>query len=115
MSSRAISSAGERFVHTEEVTGSIPVSPTRISAAHGPHRQAMLSSVPAGPVEGFVDTEVTNGFDTKPPEGRRGGGDSGPQRQRRASKEQRERRARECRPGCLRNRPDESDGQPGAA
>src|SRR4029453_10259385 len=26
--SRAISSAGERFVHTEEVTGSIPVSPT---------------------------------------------------------------------------------------
>ena len=25
---RAISSAGERFVHTEEVTGSIPVSPT---------------------------------------------------------------------------------------
>ena len=27
-SSRAISSAGERFVHTEEVTGSIPVSPT---------------------------------------------------------------------------------------
>ncbi len=28
MRSRAISSAGERFVHTEEVTGSIPVSPT---------------------------------------------------------------------------------------
>ena len=28
-SSRAISSAGERFVHTEEVTGSKPVSPTR--------------------------------------------------------------------------------------
>jgi hypothetical protein len=26
--SRAISSAGERFVHTEEATGSIPVSPT---------------------------------------------------------------------------------------
>ncbi len=25
----AISSAGERFVHTEEVTGSIPVSPTQ--------------------------------------------------------------------------------------
>jgi hypothetical protein len=25
---RAIGSAGERFVHTEEVTGSIPVSPT---------------------------------------------------------------------------------------
>ena len=29
ISSGAISSAGERFVHTEEVTGSIPVSPTR--------------------------------------------------------------------------------------
>ena len=28
--SRAISSAGERFVHTEEVTGSIPVSPTQV-------------------------------------------------------------------------------------
>jgi hypothetical protein len=27
--SRAISSAGERFVHTEEATGSIPVSPTQ--------------------------------------------------------------------------------------
>jgi hypothetical protein len=26
--SRAIGSAGERLVHTEEVTGSIPVSPT---------------------------------------------------------------------------------------
>jgi hypothetical protein len=26
---RAIGSAGERLVHTEEVTGSIPVSPTR--------------------------------------------------------------------------------------
>ncbi len=33
---RAISSAGERFVHTEEVTGSIPVSPTDVSAAQGP-------------------------------------------------------------------------------
>ncbi len=30
----AISSAGERFVHTEEVTGSIPVSPTIKTAAH---------------------------------------------------------------------------------
>ena len=27
---RAISSGGERFVHTEEVTGSIPVSPTQL-------------------------------------------------------------------------------------
>jgi hypothetical protein len=30
---RAIGSAGERLVHTEEVTGSIPVSPTRVCAA----------------------------------------------------------------------------------
>jgi hypothetical protein len=28
---RAIGSAGERLVHTEEVTGSIPVSPTEVS------------------------------------------------------------------------------------
>ena len=27
---RAIGSAGERLVHTEEVTGSIPVSPTQL-------------------------------------------------------------------------------------
>jgi hypothetical protein len=27
---RAIGSAGERLVHTEEVTGSIPVSPTQV-------------------------------------------------------------------------------------
>src|SRR5438067_10151004 len=34
-SPRAISSAGERFVHTEEATGSIPVSPTAKSQAAG--------------------------------------------------------------------------------
>jgi hypothetical protein len=33
---RAISSVGERFVHTEEVAGSIPVSPTRFSASRAP-------------------------------------------------------------------------------
>ena len=32
---RAISSAGERFPDTEEVTGSIPVSRTKVSPAHG--------------------------------------------------------------------------------
>jgi hypothetical protein len=35
----AIGSAGERLVHTEEVTGSIPVSPTQVSGrfrAQGP-------------------------------------------------------------------------------
>src|SRR5207244_9968901 len=36
IASRAISSAGERFVHTEEATGSIPVSPTDVSAGQGP-------------------------------------------------------------------------------
>jgi hypothetical protein len=30
----AISSAGERFVHTEEVTGSIPVSPTPLTCGN---------------------------------------------------------------------------------
>src|SRR6478752_6339937 len=34
----AISSAGERFPDTEEVTGSIPVSPTSITAGQGPFR-----------------------------------------------------------------------------
>ena len=33
---RAIGSAGERLVHTEEVTGSIPVSPTRSEAGCEP-------------------------------------------------------------------------------
>ena len=32
---RAIGSAGERLVHTEEVTGSIPVSPTRSTEVRG--------------------------------------------------------------------------------
>src|SRR5215469_4098319 len=32
---RAIGSAGERLVHTEEVTGSIPVSPTPVSGLLG--------------------------------------------------------------------------------
>jgi hypothetical protein len=33
---RAIGSAGERLVHTEEVTGSIPVSPTQIGRLSEP-------------------------------------------------------------------------------
>ena len=33
---RAIGSAGERLVHTEEVTGSIPVSPTQLSGRFRP-------------------------------------------------------------------------------
>jgi hypothetical protein len=33
---RAIGSAGERLVHTEEVTGSIPVSPTSLNTVPGP-------------------------------------------------------------------------------
>jgi hypothetical protein len=41
---RAIGSAGERFVHTEEVTGSIPVSPTRRAAA-----SLTFGQLPVGP------------------------------------------------------------------
>src|SRR5207244_9583277 len=57
--SRAISSAGERSAHTGEVTGSIPVSPTRSSirdvvvAAGGLRRGA-----PGGTV-GAVDERIT--------------------------------------------------------
>jgi hypothetical protein len=36
---RAIGSAGERLVHTEEVTGSIPVSPTDVSPGQRPNGQ----------------------------------------------------------------------------
>jgi hypothetical protein len=50
---RAISSAGERFVHTEEVTGSIPVSPTQVTG-----------HVPSMDVASF-HVWVTNGV-TKP-------------------------------------------------
>src|SRR5204863_8435114 len=39
--SRAIGSAGERLVHTEEVTGSIPVSPTRYKPRSETPRQAL--------------------------------------------------------------------------
>src|SRR2546423_11542223 len=42
---RAISSAGERFVHTEEVTGSIPVSPTDVSAARTPVTEVVVAGV----------------------------------------------------------------------
>src|SRR5207248_6248996 len=42
---RAISSAGERFVHTEEVTGSIPVSPTSISAGQTPVTGVLVTGV----------------------------------------------------------------------
>ncbi|CAK7282363.1 hypothetical protein SGPA1_20329 [Streptomyces misionensis JCM 4497] len=44
--SRAISSVGERFVHTEEVTGSNPVSPTG--------REPVRSSGPALPLSGHL-------------------------------------------------------------
>ena len=36
---RAIGSAGERLVHTEEVTGSIPVSPTDVTPAQRTYEQ----------------------------------------------------------------------------
>ena len=40
---RAIGSAGERLVHTEEVTGSIPVSPTQLSGRFLSGESAVLS------------------------------------------------------------------------
>src|SRR3982074_677941 len=47
---RAISPVGERFVHTEEVTGSIPVSPTNQRVQGPGHCRApfciQLSSIP---------------------------------------------------------------------
>jgi hypothetical protein len=39
---RAIGSAGERLVHTEEVTGSIPVSPTQLKAGSKTQEPAFL-------------------------------------------------------------------------
>jgi hypothetical protein len=54
VASRAISSAGERFVHTEEVAGSIPASPTRSEAIF--HRWSSLKSSPG----------VANGVTTAP-------------------------------------------------
>jgi hypothetical protein len=43
---RAIGSAGERLVHTEEVTGSIPVSPTSDSAGQPRFRPGLRHFVP---------------------------------------------------------------------
>src|SRR5438105_8188092 len=43
---RAISSVGERFVHTEEVTGSNPVSPTQ---AHDPETRSLRVVAVFGP------------------------------------------------------------------
>src|SRR5262249_34767259 len=47
--SRAIGSAGERLVHTEEVTGSIPVSPTRYKPRSETSRQAPIPRLRVGP------------------------------------------------------------------
>ena len=46
--SRAISSAGERFVHTEEVTGSIPVSPTMLLQVTGGVHDSWTLHCPSG-------------------------------------------------------------------
>src|SRR6266704_1979916 len=43
---RAIGSAGERLVHTEEVTGSIPVSPTHLTSAYAHRSPPRASHVP---------------------------------------------------------------------
>jgi hypothetical protein len=46
---RAIGSAGERLVHTEEVTGSIPVSPTRNRRSEQCRQDRYLSKIIRGP------------------------------------------------------------------
>lgn len=47
---RAIGSAGERLVHTEEVTGSIPVSPTRSEAMWGLSIKLTMGAIPVAAV-----------------------------------------------------------------
>jgi len=61
--SRALSSAGERFPDTEEVTGSIPVAPTRPD--RGVCLRVSALSVVSGPVDGNPDGNVTP--DSSPP------------------------------------------------
>src|ERR1700722_15023784 len=51
---RAIGSAGERLVHTEEVTGSIPVSPTTFDQLKGPLKGLTRSSGEAFGVTGVT-------------------------------------------------------------
>jgi hypothetical protein len=51
---RAIGSAGERLVHTEEVTGSIPVSPTQVSGNQRPFQDQVGQPLLNGPVQGLV-------------------------------------------------------------
>src|SRR5690606_8564218 len=50
--SRAISSVGERFVHTEEVTGSNPVSPTGRAGPSPTDRLRRLWTPPRGALRG---------------------------------------------------------------
>ena len=59
---RALSSAGERCLHTAEVTGSIPVAPTgdpcptRLSSSVPPFRSVIARTLPADPVNGVSPT-----------------------------------------------------------
>ena len=58
--SGAVSSAGERFVHTEEVTGSIPVPPTTKTAGQGPLFAACFDGLlNADELEGLAFERVT--------------------------------------------------------
>jgi hypothetical protein len=65
---RAIGSAGERLVHTEEVTGSIPVSPTQVKARFQSRSRAFVifrQQQPSGePVAAVTATLVCQGGDT---------------------------------------------------
>ena len=59
---RAIGSAGERLVHTEEVTGSIPVSPTRSEAM----RASVKMTVGAIPVAKWSASRYAAGHGSRP-------------------------------------------------
>ena len=54
--SRAISSVGERFLDTEEVTGSIPVSPTKKVPGHlaGPGRMLLITGTSLTGHQGLI-------------------------------------------------------------
>ena len=60
--SRAIGSAGERLVHTEEVTGSIPVSPTQKPAGHRPcFRDRAADPLARCPILGAIWERISAG------------------------------------------------------
>ena len=57
----AISSVAERFLHTEEATGSIPVSPTISLNFHG-NSPSFRSRRPPAETRRFLDRTTTLGY-----------------------------------------------------